>query len=116
MFQFEEKEEMAGDQAINPMAQRDVENNERPKSEKENNNTQELQQTRGSRADKPKAFLTKKLEKEFERKKKDKEAREKRLEDIKKEDEMRKKKEKDVNLEINFTLISLVCSESAKCI
>jgi len=84
MFQFEEKEEMAGDQAINPMAQRDVENNERPKSEKENNNTQELQQTRGSRADKPKAFLTKKLEKSLRERKKIKKQGRKDLKILKK--------------------------------
>jgi len=127
MFQVENEE--GGDQSVNPMAlkkqaakpakkpkEEEVQEEEEEKVSVKSQSNKALSQTGRSTqggTQKKGVMLTKKLEQEFEKRKKEKEARDKRFEDMKKEEEDRTQKRKDVILEEeNLVYFFLVCTKS----
>jgi len=109
MFQVENEE--GGDQSVNPMAlkkqapkpskeatEEEVQEEEEKVSAKSEANKALSQTGRSTQGENKKKgpMLTKKLEQEFEKRKKEKEARDKRFEDMKKEEQDRTQKRKDV--------------------
>lgn len=111
-----EVQDQHGDQAINLQNKHKDPEPEKDHNDEGNNNTEEIDpnehtQDSQNKTGKKSIYLTKKLEQEFEKRKKDKEDRQKIIDAKKKALEDKKQKEKEVIIS-QLSVIIIVCAKS----